>query len=195
VCNCGHPSNRVSGSRELRSATSGPAVTPSPAAPVTVPAIHTSAALVRPRAASLPHAESGPTAHHTPRTIGALVLMNPAKRGALAGIIVAAIVVLLGLGSTAIWAAAPWAIALAIVAWRSICPPRPLGPPQHRALDDETRDRPQPVEVELVAWELVRRALDARDRSRADAELTVLGDGPTRRARLRPPTTPPHAVT
>jgi hypothetical protein len=122
--------------------------------------------------------------------------MNPAERVALAAIVVAAIVVvLLGLGSTATWTAAPWAMALAIVAWRYICPPRPLGPPQHRALDDVTRDRPQPVEVELVAWELVRRALDARDRSRADAEPTASGDGPTRRARMHPPTTPPHAAT
>ena len=115
---------------------------------------------------------------------------------ALAAIFVTAIAVaLLGLGTTAIRTAAPWAMALAIVAWRYICPPRPLGPPQHRALDGEIPDRPQPVEVEVVAWQLVRRALDARDRSKADAELTAFGDGPTRRARTRRPTTPPHAAT
>jgi hypothetical protein len=100
---------------------------------------------------------------------------NPAKRtAALAAIVVTAIAVaLLGLGTTTTRTAAPWAMALAIVAWRYIRPPRPLGPPQHRALDDETPDRPRPVEVEAVAWELVRRALDERDRSRADAELTA----------------------
>jgi hypothetical protein len=88
-------------------------------------------------------------------------------------------------------------MALALVAWRYICPPRPLGPPQHRALDDETPDRPQPVEVEAAAWQLMRRALDERNRSKADAELTASDCRRrlTHRARTRPPTTPPHAAT